>query len=493
MIAEDEGAGPRTGLRTKVASGVRWGLIMSIITQLGRILFLVALMRLLGPQNFGIVGQAAVFIAIAQLFVHFGMAASIVQRPQLEQGEIGTAFWLNVAIGLLLAASMMAAAPLLASFFRTEELTAVFRVLSISLVLKAMTIVPTALLTREMRFRSIAMAEIASIFISGVLGVAAAAMGANYWALVIQAVSLEACYLLLMLYLNGVPELTWSASMARRLWSFSSRIMGADLVNYASGNLDKLLVGRFLGATSLGLYSLGWRVLQLTMAVLGQAGRVTLPMFARLQDDRERLARTFLAVNESVSLAVFPAMTLIILIAPVAVPAVVGEAWADAIVSVQLIAGMTMPCVLLSHMGPLTVAIGRADCELYWSIVTTVAILVMIPLGLQWGIDGVAASYLIMISVVTPIRLAIIQRFVPISARSYLRALAPAATCSVALAFAYLLTEFLLRSAMSGLVLLTVASVTGAAAYPFALRIAWPEDFRRQVEFARLIMRGERA
>ena len=344
--------GPSTALRTKVASGIRWGFIVSIATQVGRIVFLVALMRLLGPWNYGIVGQAAVVIAVAQIFVTFGLAASIVQRPRLDQNEVGTAFWLNVAMGLLLAVLMVLGAPLLSTFFKTEELTAVLRVLSISFVLKGMSVVPTALLTRNMRFRSLGMVEITSTFISGVLGVGAAAMGAGYWALVIQTVSLEAIYLFLILCISGLPELAWSATAARRLWSFSSRVMGADLVNYVSDNSDKFLVARFLGPTSLGLYSLAFRVPQLTLGVLTQVGRVLLPTFARLQDDRERLARAYLDMTESVSLAVFPAMTLAILCAPIVVPAVLGEAWADAVVPLQLLAAMTIPYDLDFEHGP---------------------------------------------------------------------------------------------------------------------------------------------
>jgi O-antigen/teichoic acid export membrane protein len=493
MTVDDTDAGPSIALRTKVASGIRWGFIVSIATQVGRIVFMVALMRLLGPRNFGIVGQAAVVIAVAQIFVHFGLAASIVQRRQLDQTEVGTAFWLNAAMGLLLAVLMVLGAPLLSTFFKSEELTAVLLVLSISLILKGITIVPSALLTRKMQFRSLGMIEITGTYISGALGVGAAAMGAGYWALVIQAVSLEAIYLFLILYINGLPDLTWSATTARRLWSFSSRIMGADLVNYVSGNSDKLLVARFLGATPLGLYSLAFRVLQLTLAVCTQVGRVVLPTFARLQDDRERLARTFLAVIESVSLAVFPAMTLTILVAPIGVPAVFGEAWADAVVPLQLVAAMTIPFILISFMGPLTVAVGRADCEFYWSVVTMVVMLVAFPLGLQWGIVGVAASYLIMLSVLNPIRFAIIQRLIPISARRYLRALAPASACSVVLGVVWLLTEALLQGVTSGLVLAAAASVTGAAAYVVALRVAWPDDFRRQLEFARLVLRGDRS
>jgi PST family polysaccharide transporter len=492
VTVDNAGTGPGTAFRTKVASGIRWGIIVSIATQVGRFVFLIVLMRLLGPRNFGIVGQATVVIAVAQIFVHFGLAVSIIQRRQLDPSEVGTAFWLNAAMGLLLAVLMVLGASLLSAFFKTEELTAVTRVLSISLFLKGMTVVPTALLTRNMRFRSLATAEITSTFISGVLGVGAAVIGAGYWALVIQTVAFEAIYLVLILCISGLPDLTWSATTARRLWSFSSRIMAADLVNYVSGNIDKLLVARFLGPTPLALYSLGVRVFQLTLSVVGQAGRVVLPMFARLQDDRERLARAFLDVTESVSLAVFPAMTLTILAAPAGVPALLGEAWGDAVVPLQLVAAMTIPWILVALMGPLTVAVGRADCEFYFAVVIMVVMLVVIPVGLQWGIVGVAASYLIMISVLNPIRFAIIQRLIPISARGYLRALAPASVCSVVLGIAYLLTEFLLQSATSGLILAMAASVTGAAAYAVALRVAWPSDFRRQLEFARLVLRGER-
>jgi PST family polysaccharide transporter len=492
LTVAEAASDPSATLRTKVANGVRWGIIISIATQVARIVFLIALMRLLGPRNYGIVGQAAIIIAVANMFVNFGLAVSIVQRPVLDQGDVGTAFWLNVAAGSLLAVLTVLGAPLLSSFFMTEELTAVFRVLSIALVLKAMTIVPAALLTRHMQFRSIAIVEITSTFMSGALGVGAAAMGAGYWALVIQTVSFEAFYLLLILCIGGLPDLAWSATAARRLWSFSSRVMGADLVNYVSGNTDRLLVAKFLGPSPLALYSLAFRVLELTLAVLGQVSRVVLPTFARLQDDRERLVRAFVHVTESASLAVCPLMTLVILIAPVVVPAVFGEAWADAVVPLQLIAAATIPYVLGGLMGPLTIAIGRADWEFRWSVAIMVVHVIAFSVGLQWGIVGMATTYLIMLAVGQPIRFAIIQRLIPISGRSYLRALAPATTCSVAAGVMWLLTQSLLLDTANGRILIAAASLIGAAAYVIALRLAWSDDFRRQLDFARLVVGGER-
>jgi PST family polysaccharide transporter len=492
VIVDDAGSDPGAALRTKVASGVRWGIMISIATQFARILFLIVLMRLLGPQSYGIVGQATLILAIGQMFVHFGLAVSIVQRPVLDKDDVGTAFWLNLAVGLVLAASMVLGASLLSAFFKTEELTPVFRVLSLALVLRAITVVPTALLTRHMRFRSLALAEIASTFISGALGVGAAVAGADYWALVIQTVSYEATFVLLIMYICGLPDLSWSTAAARRLWSMSSRVMGADLVNYASDQSDKFFIAWFLGPTPLALYSLAFRVLQLTMAVLAQTARFALPAFARLQDDRERLARAVLKVTKSLSIIVCPAMTLTILLAPVAVPLVFGAAWSDAVVPLQFIAAMTIQYVLGGTMGPLKIAVGRADWEFRWSVVTMVVALVVFPIGLQWGINGVAASYLIMLSVLNPVRFMIIQRLVPISARSCLRALAPAGTCSVALAIAWLLTEALLAGLTSDLVIAAVASVIGGAVYVIALRFAWPDDFHDQLEFARLVLRRDR-
>lgn len=478
--------------RTKVAGGIRWGIIISVATQVARILFLISLMRLLGPRNIGVVGQAGVVIAVAHMFVNFGLAVSIVQRPVLDEGDIGTAFWLNVALGVLLALTLTLGAPLLSAFFETEELAAVFRVLAIALILKGMTIVPAALLTRHMRFRSIAMVEITSTFISGGLAIGAAAMGANYWALVIQTVSFEASYLLLVLRAGGLPEVAWSTTSARRLWTFSSRVVGADLVNYVSGNTDRFLVAKFLGPTPLAFYSLAFRVLELTLAIVGQLTRVVLPIFARLQDDRERLARAFVSVTESLSVAILPSMTLVILTSPIAVPAIFGDVWADAVGPLRLIAAATIPYVVGGSIGPLFIAIGRADWEFRWSVAMMVVHVIAFSVGLQWGIVGMAATYLTMLAVGQPIRFLVLQRLIPISGRSYLRALAPAITCSVALAITWLLAEFLLSGVANGLVLIIVASLIAAAAYVAVLRIAWPDDFRRQLDFARLVVRGER-
>jgi PST family polysaccharide transporter len=341
-----------------------------------------------------------------------------------------------------------------------------------------------------MRFRSLGTAEIAATFVSGTLGVVAAVNGAGYWALVIQTLTFDGLYVAMVLTMTGWPELTWSAIAARRLWSFGSRVMGADLVNYVSDNADKFLIARFLGATPLAFYTLAYRVIVLPVQLLAQSGRVILPTFSRLQDDRERLARALLSASETLAFVICPAMTLTILCAPIGVPLVFGEAWEPAVVPLQLLAATTVQYVLSMLTGPVVLAVGRVSLEFRWSLVTMVVAVVSFAIGIHWGIVGVAASYLVLALTLNPIRFLIIQRLVPISARGYLRALAPAVGCSAALCGAWLVAAAALREVTGGFGLLAGASVTGLVACVVAARVLWPQDFRHQVEFARLVVRG---
>jgi O-antigen/teichoic acid export membrane protein len=473
-----------------VAGGVRWSLIATIGTMAGRMTFVVVLMRLLGPENFGIVAQATVYITIATIFLNLGLPVTLIQRKNLDRAGIGTALTLTIASALALGLVTVVAAPLLASFFQTEELTHVLRVISISLVLKGLAVVPTAMLAREMRFRALGMAEILSTAISGGIAVVAAVNGASYWALVIQILLLDTLYLALVLGPARLPLPTWSGGAARGLWSFSSRMMGSDIINYLSNNGEKVLIARFLGATPLALYGLAGRVLVVPIETLGKtADRVILPMFSRLQDDGQRVARYFLEASASVALFASPPMTLVILCAPLAVPIAFGDAWDAAVLPLQLLAAHGIFFLLIALTNPVVQAAGRADWEFRWSLFTTVIALATFVVGLQWGIAGVAACFLVQGALLNPIRFVMVQRLIPLSVRAYLRQLAPAATSTAALVGAWLVVATMLQGAASDLAVLVAASLAGLVAFLVSMRALWWADLRRQIEFVRQVVR----
>jgi O-antigen/teichoic acid export membrane protein len=473
-----------------VAGGVRWSLIATIGTMAGRMTFVVVLMRLLGPANFGIVAQATVYITIATIFLNLGLPITLIQRKNLDRTGIGTALTLSIASALTLGVATVVAAPLLASFFQTEELTGVLRLISISLVLKGLAVVPTAMLAREMRFRSLGIAEILSTAISGGIAIVAAVNGASYWALVIQILVLDTFYLVLVLGAARLPPPTWSGGAARGLWSFSSRMMGSDIINYLSNNGDKVLIARFLGATPLALYGLAGRVLVVPIETLGKtADRVILPMFSRLQDDGQRVARYFLEASASVALFASPPMTLVILCAPLAVPIAFGDAWDAAVLPLQLLAAHGIFFLLIALTNPVVQAAGRADWEFRWALFTTVIALATFVVGLQWGIAGMAACFLVQGALLNPIRFVMVQRLIPLSVSTYLRQLAPAATSTAALVGVWIVVATMLQGEVGNVVVLAAASLAGLVAFLVSMRLLWWGDLRRQIEFVRQVVR----
>jgi O-antigen/teichoic acid export membrane protein len=470
--------------RPDVAGGVRWSLIATIGTLAGRMAFVVLLMRMLGPGNFGIVAQATVYITVATIFLNLGLPVTIIQRRNLDRAGIGTALCLTIVSALVLAVATVFGAPLLATFFRTPELTGVLRVISISLVLKGLAVVPTAMLAREMRFRALGIAEISTTAISGAVAIAAAVNGAGYWALVIQILVLDTIYLVMVMGAARLPRPTWSPTAARGLWSFSSRMLGSDIINYVSNNGDKVLIARFLGATPLALYGLAGRVLVVPIETLGKTGdRVILPTFSRLQDDGERVARYFLEASASVALFASAPMTLVILCAPLAVPIAFGDDWNAAVLPLQLLAAHGVFFLLIALTNPVVQAAGRADWEFRWALFTTVIALATFVVGLQWGIAGVAACFLVQGALLNPIRFVMVQRLIPLSVRAYLRQLAPAGTSTAALVGAWIAVAAMLQDQVGDLSLLVAASVAGLVAFLVSMRVLWWKDLRRQIEF----------
>jgi PST family polysaccharide transporter len=116
--------------------------------------------------------------------------------------------------------------------------------------------------------------------------------------------------------------------------------------------------------------------------------------------------------------------------------------------------------------------------------------LISFSVGLNWGITGVATAYLIMGLALSPIRLNIVQRVIPISTWDYLRSLTPAVVSSAVLCGAWLLVTAALRGTVSGVPQIACGAAAGLAAYLVAARVLWPQDIRYQLAFARQVVRG---
>ena len=300
------------------------------------------------------------YVGLTGLFIDAGFGAALIQKREIDDDDVGSVFWLNVAVGVVAMAVTLLVAPWVANFFHTPELTAVLQVTSILVMINALAVVPTSLLNRQMGWRPIAITQAIGIFVGGVISVVAAMMGAGYWSIVIQNILIGLVTLIGLLLVTGVPPVRASWQRIRELWAFTWGLMGSRTLRYVNDNIDNVLVGRYLGTADLAFYALAFRLLKLPVRLLGAlVNQVSLPAFSRMQDDKARMRRWFLVSTQTMATGTYPFLMLGILLTPYLIPLLFGPKWEPAVVPTQLLTAVAMRQMVLMLVGPLFQALGK--------------------------------------------------------------------------------------------------------------------------------------
>jgi PST family polysaccharide transporter len=488
--ATDAAAPPAHGrLARSAASGARWGLLSNMVQQFGRLAFTLVLARIVGPRDFGIVAQAVIYVGFVQLLLDQGFGAALIQKKNLDPRDIGSVFWLNVVSALVMAGVTVLAAPLVADFFGTPELTAVLRVLALAVLVYGLSVVPLSMINRRLGFKSMAVVDILAVVLGGVAGVVYAVLGGGYWAIVLQTMVSAVVSLIGLLRVNGIPPLAGSWTSLRAMFSFSISLFGARMVQYGGTHMDNVLVGRFLGPTELAFYALSYRMLTLPLQTFGRlVNQVAFPIFSRMQGQPDRIRNWFLLSTQATALIVYPLLTLAIVAEPDLVPLVLGESWLPAVIPMQIFTAVAFGMVVFKLVGPLFLSFGRTNLIFRWSIAEAVLIIIGVVIGLHWGIIGVAVGYLVARYLIGPVILASAIKLIGLRSSDYIRAVLPVWVSCAAMALVWLALR--IASDEAGLPTLAAVSIASAAAslaYLALVRFAFPSTWEAARKVARLV------
>lgn len=439
MSENAETSGTGTGMGAAVRSSVRWNAVSLLGRQGLRAITSLVIAGIVGQENYGIIGLATLYVGFVILFVQFGFGTALVQRRELHPGHIGAATWLSIAAGVGFAAVTLVAAPAVADFFATDELTAVLRVLSILVIIKALGTVPSSLLMRDMRFGPLARAELLGATLGSAAGLAAAVLTESYWAIVWQMMVTEGVILLGVFVAN--PRFGWRTTRTEvaDLAGFGVKLLGTNVVNYGSRNGDNAIVGRVEGTEALGDYTLSYRVLSLPVQIIGQSvARTVLPTFSRLHHDRRAIADLYYRSQRAVTALVAGPLVMIALAAPDIIRFVLNEDWVTAADAMRFIALSAIIQLGFGNTGMTLVALDRPGWQFWWSSATTVVSLTGYLVGVRWGIEGVAASRLVIGLPAAMIGVAIVGRLIPVTPWQTLRLFAPIAGAAALMSVVFL-------------------------------------------------------
>jgi O-antigen/teichoic acid export membrane protein len=452
----------------RVVRGVIWKFASAATMQLSRIVTAVLLARLLSPDDYGVAGMVLVASALVLVFADLAFGAALVQREHLSDADRSTVFWTNALTGAVFTVCGIALSGPIADFYHTPAVKPLFAVFSLTFFVTALSGTQSALLSREMDFRSLELRRMIAYVAGAIVGIAIAATGGGAWAIIIQQLTIAAgSTALLFVATPWRPAFLFSMKSLRSLGGFSARIFVSRILFYLNRNIDNILVGRYLGAAALGMYALAYNVMLMPFSqIASPIQEVLYPAFARMQQEPERIARGWLRVNRMVGAISIPALLGLIVVAPDLIPVLLGGKWEPAVRVVQVLSWVGLLQSLQRMNSSILQARDKTQALLRYSIIVLAASLAAFVGGLHWGVVGVAAGYAISSTIVEPYYTWITLRSIDLKPATFLASLRGVAEAAVVMTAAvYGLRSLLVSAGMPAAPRLVLCILAGAAVY----------------------------
>ncbi|MEL6500776.1 MAG: lipopolysaccharide biosynthesis protein [Cyanobacteria bacterium J06623_1] len=353
------------------------------------------LARLLLPEDYGLIGMATVVIGFVEYFKDLGLSAATIQQAEINEKQVSTLFWINVAVGCGVALVVALFAPVVAAIYQEPRLRTITLGLAVNFVFSGLTVQHQALLQRQMQFSSLAKIEIVAM-LAGIIGaIIAAYYGAGYWALVILQ--------LLTVMTNAIGVwffCRWRPGRPRRnanigsMLNFGRNLTGFNIINYFSRNLDNFLIGRVWGAQPLGLYAKAYQLVLLPINQINvPVNRVALPALSRLQNDPERYQKYYYRAILAITALGMPLVMFLGVAADRLILFLLGEQWLEIVPIFRWLIPAAFIGTFNMATGWVYQSLNRTDRQLRWGVFSSFINVIIFATAIKWGALGVAAAY----------------------------------------------------------------------------------------------------
>ena len=378
----------RSGAVTISAQGIMF------VLQLGSTMILA---RILSPQDYGINAMAVTISGFASMFSSLGLSTATVQRADINHEQVSTLFWINAAIGLLLTLIIAAISPAAAWFYKTPEMLWVMLSLSVTFTISGLSVQHSALLTRQMKFYSLAKISVLSSFAGIVVAIITGYYGFGYWALVFNSLTNVVVITIgTWLACKWIPGKPSRSAGVGSMIKFGSDLVGFNVINYFSRNLDNVLIGRYHGSGALGLYSKAYQLLMMPITNLrNPMTSVAMPALSRLQNEPEQYRTYYLKCVSLLAFVSMPLVAFMFVCSEHLINLLLGPQWqgANEIFKILAIAAFIQP--FSGTTGMVLISTGRSRLYLFLGLFGAIVICLSFVSGLPWGPKGVATGYVI--------------------------------------------------------------------------------------------------
>lgn len=429
---------------------------------------MLVLVRLLEPQDFGLVALASPFLIALLYLQESGLGSALIYRRGDPAQAASTVLVYSPAVAIALYAAAFVAAPMIARLFEEPDFSAVLRVLALLLVIRSFAVVPGALLERDLRFATRAKVELGAAVAQSGVSIVLALTGFGVWSLVVgQLVGAAATSTFYWLNTPLRPNPRQASVLTlRELIGYGRFVSAGNILNLANTTVDSLIIGRVLGAAQLGYYSVAFRLANMPVTVISNiVGRVMFSVYSSLQGDIPTVRRAYVQNLQRIAILALPLSVALLIAARPIVLSLLGEEWSPVIVPLQLLAVYGAIRSFFGPSGELFKGLGRPSLTvLFASLYAVIVIPALLLLIWLMGLPGAPLALIVAQFGAGLPAFLLTLRMVDLSLRELAIALAapaaPAACVAIALVIAVELT-----SASAPFISLIVVAVFGLAAY----------------------------
>ncbi len=377
-----------------VAGGFLWRFGERITAQVVTFIVSTVLARMLAPEHYGAIAIVNVFITLANVFVSSGLGNALIQKKDTDETDFSSVFFFNVGISLILYTIIFFCAPLFSRNSDYADLTIVFRVMGLRLIVAAVNTVQHAYVAKKMMFKRFFWSTLGGTLFSGILGIAAAYKGYGIWALAIQYMTNTTVdTLVLFLTVKWRPRWRFSWERLRPLASYGWKLLVSELINTGYMELRNLVVGLKYSSGDLAYYNRGKSFPQLLAQNINLSLQsVLFPMMANIQEDSKSLGKMMRRVIRVNSFLITPLVVGLAFVAEPFVRVLLTEKWIGCVPYLQLYCLSYCFIPIQSANIQAIKAVGRSDIYLKQEIIKKALGLVFLLVSIPFGPLTIAVS-----------------------------------------------------------------------------------------------------
>lgn len=357
-------------LKDKAAKGLFWSAFNSGTIQLLNAVFGIILARRLTQDDYGLIGMLMIFALVANSLQDSGFVTALTNRLDATHKDFNSVFWFNVIMSFMMYVLFFFLAPLIAAFYNEPLLTSLSRYYFLGFFIASFSIVPRAILFRQIRQKPLAIIGVVALLISGTVGIIMAYNDMAYWGLATQTILFNLTVSVLSWIVSGWrPSFTVTFQPIREMFGFSSKMLITNIFNQINNNIFALVIGKLYTKTEVGLYSQAnkWNMMG-AQTIIGMVQGVAQPTFVQVGDDKDRLCHSFSKMLRFTCFVCFPVMFGLSLIAPEFIVILITEKWLSSALLMRIlcVGGAFLPISTLYF----NMLIARGKSNIYmWNII----------------------------------------------------------------------------------------------------------------------------